>query len=135
MTAQTIYDEFVDHGICVDLAGDKIRVKGHYDDDLIARIREAKPSLFPTLEKLKADLGDEWDEVRSDPRQLRAFALAVEARSLRESGRIPHHYTAVTECAGCGVVPIFAGAPEKVIGCPWCFNRLKGLPVPRIEDD
>ena len=31
MTAQTIYDEFVDHGICVDLAGDIRAVLSAHD--------------------------------------------------------------------------------------------------------
>ena len=27
--------------------------------------------------------------------------------------------------------PIFDGLPNKVAACPWCFNRIKGLPVPK----
>ena len=27
-------------------------------------------------------------------------------------------------------VPIFQGSPSKVDGCPWCFNRNAGLPMP-----
>ena len=49
---------------------------------------------------------------------------------MRERGIVPDHYTAITKCKYCGPVPIFDGLPEKVNGCPWCFNRIKGLPIP-----
>ena len=39
-------------------------------------------------------------------------------------------FHATTVCARCGAVPIFAGVAKRVEWCPWCFNRVKGLPVP-----
>jgi hypothetical protein len=44
---------------------------------------------------------------------------------------VPGHYTATVECNHCGTVPIFPGLPATVAGCPWCLNRVRGLPVPR----
>ncbi len=52
---------------------------------------------------------------------------------MRERGIVPDHYTATTECAHCGPVPIWPGLPAKVLGCPWCFNRRAGIPIPKIE--
>lgn len=51
--------------------------------------------------------------------------------AMRERGEIPTHYTTETTCRHCGVVPIWEGCPPDVLGCPWCFNRHKGLPIPR----
>ena len=31
-------------------------------------------------------------------------------------------------------LPIFEGLPDIVEGCPWCINRIKGLPVPSAEN-
>lgn len=65
--------------------------------------------------------------------EAEAMARAIEIRRMRERGEIPEHYTAVTVCRHCGPVPIFPGAPGEVEGCPWCFNRTSGRPVPRAE--
>ena len=83
----------------------------------------------------------EWSELlENDNEELTAAELPVaiemiEISKMRERGVIPDHYTAETECKHCGPVPIFAGCPPIIIGCPWCFNRIKGLPVPRREAD
>lgn len=63
--------------------------------------------------------------------QLSVAGGMVAIIEMREKGRAPDHYTARTECKHCGPVPIFAGCPPEVDGCPWCFNRIKGLPIPR----
>ncbi len=42
-------------------------------------------------------------------------------------------FHATTACARCGAVPIFAGVAERVEGCPWCFNRMRGLPAPKVS--
>ena len=62
---------------------------------------------------------------------LKALARAIQTRRMRERSEVPSHYTAVTVCAHCGPVPIFPGVAEQVQGCPWCFNRTKGLPIPK----
>jgi len=56
---------------------------------------------------------------------------AEQIRSIRLEGQIPDSYTSTTECKGCGTVPIWEGCPPEVDGCPWCFNRHAGLPIPR----
>ena len=49
---------------------------------------------------------------------------------MRYEGKAPDHYTSATTCKHCGGVPIWEGCPPEVLGCPWCFNRLNGLPIP-----
>ncbi len=47
---------------------------------------------------------------------------------MRERGEVPSNYTSTTICRHCrGPVPIYPGMAERVLGCPWCFNREKGL--------
>ena len=77
-----------------------------------------------TLSELEEAAGPDWPEVFADLALAQALAHAVQTRRMRERGEVPPHYTASTVCAGCGPVPIWEGAPEKVLACPWCFNRV-----------
>jgi hypothetical protein len=71
---------------------------------------------------------------------LCAYLRALCDARLRARGKIPSDETAVIRCAHCGpvyaapevarVLPIIAGMPTAA-GCPWCFNRLAGKPIPR----
>jgi len=82
--------------------------------------------------ELREAAGDAWTEISQDSAQLIAFAGLEATRQIRESGAIPDSYVAMTLCNGCQrEVPIFVGCPPIISGCPWCFNRLKGLPIPR----
>lgn len=49
-------------------------------------------------------------------------------------GIIPSHYTKSAVCNGCGPIWLFEFDGDKVLGCPWCFNRGSGLPIPRAFD-
>lgn len=75
--------------------------------------------------------GADWPEIEADPVLMGTFTRAVQVRRIREQGKVPEHYTAMTLCSGCGPVPIFPGASELVDACPWCFNRIAGRPIPR----
>ncbi len=86
-----------------------------------------------SLDKLMAASDKDWPQIKDDPAALETLAWSIQTRSMRELGRIPSHYTATTICVHCGLVPIFPGVGERVKGCPWCFNRVKGLPVPRVN--
>ncbi len=107
---------------------------------LQSKIPKAEKSLSEELTKptedaiapseLKTAAGEEWPEIENDDATLEALAWAIQIRRIREQGEIPPHYTAVTVCAHCGPVPIFAGVAERVEGCPWCFNRITGHPIP-----
>ncbi len=75
--------------------------------------------------------GDDWQILQHDPALLRSFTHAAETRRMRESGHRPKHYTQLASCKYCGVVWLWKGAPPHVEGCPWCFNRVAGKPIPR----
>ena len=122
---------------------------GKLDPALLDRLRAEKPRIMPLLrvaetaceglnlaptELLAGLTVEDMEELSSESvPMLRAYALAVTDTRTRERGEIPSHYTSRTICKGCGSVPIFAGCPEHVDGCPWCWNRLKGLPAPRAS--
>lgn len=72
---------------------------------------------------------EEWAELEADPALLAAHRRADEVRRLREAGQAPDGYTSQTHCQGCGPVPIWPGAPARVLGCPWCLVRAQGRPI------
>lgn len=80
--------------------------------------------------ELRRAAGDDWAEF-SVPAKIVGLADSLATEQIREGGSIPDHYTGITECKRCGLVPIFEGFPPTTNSCPWCFNRLKGLPTPR----
>ena len=86
------------------------------------------------VRELRAEAGDDWREIVTDKSQFDAFVQTLLITRMRERGEVPSHYTAITECKYCGIVPIFEGCPPKVNGCPWCFNRLKGLKMPTTRE-
>ena len=84
-----------------------------------------------TLAEMEEAAGEDWPEVRDDPAVLEALANAVVTRRQRQRGECPPHWTAHCECAGCGPVFLWPSSPARVLGCPWCFNRAEGRPIPR----
>jgi hypothetical protein len=84
-----------------------------------------------TVAELEEEAGEDWTEVRDDPKVLEALAHAVVTRRQRERGECPPHWTERCECAGCGPVYLWPRSPARVLGCPWCFNRAEGRPIPR----
>ena len=83
-----------------------------------------------TLADIQDAAGPDWCEVEANPVLFETVARAVATRRMRERGEVPAHYTSTTVCRHCGLVPIFPGVPETVDGCPWCFNRAAGRPIP-----
>ena len=133
MSALALFSELSDRGITIRSDGPDIVVSPEkaVTPDLVQRIKKEKPSLIRELEKLQREAGNDWDEIAADPAQLKAFAELLMIVEMREKGICPAHYTATTNCKHCGVVPIWDGCPPEVQGCPWCFNRHKGLPIPK----
>ncbi len=123
--------------------------KGTLTADLRAKLKAHKAELLTALEKSTAEriaqdhgltladlqqaAGPDWPEIENDPATLEALARAIQTRRMRERGEVPSNYTSTTVCAHCGAVPIYPGVAERVLGCPWCFSRLKGLPVPKVS--
>ena len=79
----------------------------------------------------------EWSELLENKNgeltdgEIPVAADMVAITEMRERGIVPDHYTATTNCKHCGPVPIFEGNWPESDGCPWCFNRLQGLPIPK----
>jgi len=62
---------------------------------------------------------------------LLAYARALLASDGRRRGAVPVDWTSACRCQGCGPVLLWDDAPLRVLACPWCLNRLHGLPIPR----
>ena len=60
--------------------------------------------------------------------ELSAIAESIVQRKAMYLGKIPAHYTEVAFCKGCG--PVWLWFSGEVVGCPWCWNRAAGYPVP-----
>lgn len=75
-----------------------------------------------------------------DDLAVRSYLHVVRDARLREAGKAPPDETSAAMCSQCGpvlvhavvarVAPVVDGMP-RVIGCPWCTNRARGLPIPR----
>ncbi len=84
-------------------------------------------------DELKEALEDDWDEVSNDPAQLEVARLWVTEAKQVADGVIPARYTQTSDCKFCGPVLVCDGYPLKANNCPWCFNRIKGLSIPKGE--
>ena len=137
MSALPIFSELSGKGIRVRIDGPDLILspKKAISSKLTSRIRKEKPALIRSLREIRRKAGPDWDEVADDPAQLRAFAELLMIGDMRNRGIVPDHYTATTECRHCGPVPIWEGCPLEVNGCPWCFNRIDGLPIPHKSGD
>ena len=86
-----------------------------------------------SINEVKQLAGDDWSECKNKPKVLEAFAHLVAIRKLRESGEKPADYTQKSTCNLCGPSWLWEGAPSQVQACVWCFNRPKGVHIPRPE--
>ncbi len=79
----------------------------------------------------KLALGDVAElEAANDPLPfLRSLAVASVWTDFRRQGIAPPGWDKPAHCARCG--PVFLWATIHVSGCPWCWNRLHGLRIPR----
>jgi hypothetical protein len=108
MSALAILTELSDRGIQVQPKGENtvfVSPKDKVTPDLIERIRAEKPTLIPALERIRYRAGDDWHEVAADSRLLKAFCELLLIEDMR----------------------------RQVKGCPWCFNRHAGLPIPKVN--
>ncbi len=138
MSALPILMEFSDKGIKVRVDGTDLALSapiGTLTPTLVSRVKEEKAALLDSLDRIRKMAGSDWIDVSNDPEQLRAFADLLAIEDMRHRGIAPDHYTSTTECKHCGGVPIWEGCAPNVLGCPWCFNRIKGLPIPHKSGD
>ena len=128
--------------------GSNLDIVGQLEDlttDLINELRENKSRLLDylrgkqsdielygqSLDELKLLAADDWSECKNDPKTLEAFAKSVATRKLRGQGIKPDNYIQACHCQQCGPIFLWKGAPTIVDGCPWCFNRIAGISIPR----
>ncbi len=143
MNTQALLKKVEQFGIRLEVRGDKLRAEvpeNLLTLELVAEFKAHKAEILATLiaqdhglplADLKQAAGPDWPEIENDPATLKALANSITTRRMRERGEVPPDYIAATVCRHCGPVPIYQGIAERVLGCPWCFNRAKGLPVPK----
>ncbi len=157
MSALPIISECHDKGIDIRGEGSEIVLsapKGVLTPDLVSRVKKEKPALLASLGKaalrsvqcvdmlarklwrehydeLEQQAGDSWELISNDPDKLMDFAHREATRRILQSGRMPDTFTASAHCRKCGLVSVEEGLPDEVDECPWCFNRLQGLPMPK----
>lgn len=108
-------------------------------DDLAANLSgKVRPALLPgglTIDDLKAELGTDpdWEIIKGDLRLLFGYAESIYTTRQVRAGQIPDGWVGIFECAGCGPVFLEPGGKVQILACPWCFNREKGLPIPRPD--
>jgi len=84
--------------------------------------------------------GSEWSELLENKngelteQEMPVAEEMVVITEMRQKGIVPDHYTATINCKHWGPVPILEGCWSESDGCPWCFNRIKGLPMPNKHD-
>ena len=133
MNTAPILIELSAKGVSVGVEGSELVLKapkGTLTSFLVSKVKKAKPALMSSLDEIREKIGPEWEEISKNPAELRAFLNLLAISKMRERGIAPDHYTSTTTCKHCGPVPIWQGCPPEVLGCPWCFNRLEGLPIP-----
>ena len=130
MLAVDLLSNLAKQGYDLEADGSELIVEGpELTPDLCDLIRETKPALCQLL-NLKDEAGADWAWIAADPIKLAEFAELVQTNRLRRLGEVPPHWTAETNCRHCGPVPIWPGCAPVVSGCPWCFNRVAGDPMP-----
>lgn len=102
---------------------------------LIQALREVCQGLLITPSEITAALSPEdiisWQRGEITVEGLAAYArLLLRQRDIRE-GRKPSSYTERATCLHCG--PVWFWLPGDWAGCPWCWNRLTGKPIPRPD--
>ena len=138
-------------GLRLSINGSMLHVEPVPSPETIERLRAAKPQLMAQLkiEALTAEACAGLDNVKpadilttlttedladvqamADPLPfLRSFACALSATRWRQIGVAPPGWTHAAHCDRCG--PVYLWRSVKVAGCPWCWNRLHGVKIPR----
>lgn len=139
-------------GFRLSINGDKLHVEPVPAPDLLERMRAAKPALLAELrleaiateacrgltayltgEQLLAKCAPEdITEIERATDQLpflRAFATAVAWSAMRRQGIAPPGWDKAATCKLCG--PVLLWGNLTVAGCPWCWNRVHKVKIPR----
>ena len=106
----------------------------------LERLAHAESIATELVNRLPADDVAACEGLSSDA--LRAYVRVLRDGEMRALGEVPPNETATIHCVRCGpvfaaaevaqILPIIGGRPTAA-GCPWCFSRKAGLPIPRPE--
>jgi len=141
MGVSEVLDRLHDYGIRMLANGDKLVIEAPnpLTEEERVFIREHKKQIITqiakgtvngiTLYELKEVAGEDWAGIENDSKKIEALAGFITIRHMRERGEIPPDYIHKAICNGCG--PVWLFVTGHVQGCPWCFNRKKGLPIPK----
>ncbi len=153
--ALRILDDARRQGLRLSLNGDKLHVEPVPAAELLESLRAAKPVIMARLKLESAaaeacvslkgyitpaallsklapeDLAD-LESMPTDQavRFLRAFATATVWTDMRRQGIAPPGWDKPATCKLCG--PVLLWTSIDVSGCPWCWNRLHGVKIPRL---
>jgi hypothetical protein len=123
----------IDTGNCADIAGSAYRGLDQQTSRLLETLSDACKGVDITPAEVKEALAPEdiedWRNGAISDDTLAAFARSLEKRRKMNLGKRPTHYTEQATCNYCG--PIWLWFSGKVLTCPWCWNRLKDMPIPR----
>ncbi len=126
MNALPLISEFSDRGITATITGAELNLdapKGALTPKLVSCLREDKRNVIYWLDRLRNELGEDWQEVSQDPAQLKAAADSLMTEISRQQGVIPAHYTATVHCQNCNQdVPHFPVGDDTVGACVWCWT-------------
>ena len=123
-----LLSEIASQGVRIRVDGEDLSVaQDNLTDSLLAKIKDKKPSLIASLERLRSIAGDDWQEIVEHSDQVRDLIYSISTVDARERGDIPPHYTATVYCQTCQkAVPHFPVDVDTVAACVWCLN---GQPV------
>ena len=126
MNALPLISEFSDRGITATVTGADLNLnapKGALTPKLVSCLREDKREVIYWLDRLRNELGEDWQEVSQDPAKLKAAADSLMTEISRQQGAIPAHYTATVHCQNCNQdVPHFQVGEDTVGVCVWCWT-------------
>ena len=102
------------------------------DSNLMATLATACRGLSITPEEVRDALApgdlDDWRNGHISAGTLATFAQARVQRREMNQGNVPDHYTKRATCEQCGSVWLWCTG--EFLGCPWCWSRVAGYPIP-----
>jgi hypothetical protein len=95
----------------------------HFQKDMVDACRGLSISQEELYNRLA---GEDIDTITPDT--LAAFARSLVQRREMHQGKVPAHYSEHAFCKLCG--PVWLWFSGEVDGCPWCWIRMTGRPIP-----
>ena len=115
-------------GNCADIA-DSAEGESKLLEALSAACRGLTITSAEVRDALAPEDIEDWRKGDISAKTLAAFARSLVHRREMNLGKVPAHFTERATCKRCG--PVWLWFAGEVLGCPWCWNRLAGRPIPR----